>query len=135
MESTPEENATTALPISRNDLRRLSNFVFKFMTFHSSFAPVRRVAAPVPKYSLADGGNAPLEATTAKRRILVETRLAGVELVVGAIARLRDVWHDHVSAGEKSLFAPFWIKRLKSCRGGDVHIVQIKARSGDHAKT
>ena len=80
----------------------------------------------------ADGKHTPVETIPAFRRIFVQTRLVFVKLIIFPVFRIGDVGHHHVRARKDALFPAPVVQRLQGRSRGDVHVMQIKARNGDH---
>ena len=84
--------------------------------------------------ALPDRGEAALEGGPALVRVLVEARLARIELVLAPVGDVGHVRHHHVRAGEDALLAAVRRERLERGRGGDVDVVQVEARRRDHVE-
>ena len=75
-----------------------------------------------------------IEAMATQRCVFVQTGFVRIEPVNLAPTHIRDIGHKHIRTREHAALASVVRQRLQRRRCGDVHVVQIKARDGDHAK-
>ena len=93
------------------------------------------VAKLIVQDVLADRRQTTVESVSERFGVLIEIRLVRIKLIAAPVLHVRHVRHDDIRAGQNAQLASVILQGLQGRRRGDVDVVEIEARHGDHLES